>query len=251
MKKQREELLLNTAFYSVTRSHGALPRIVCGGSWLQDMGFVTGALVQAIPEPNGISFTLCDENIGKYSELSRSTEERNGRLIQVIQRNGNKTAEQQIAISGHYILSGGLTVGDCLMAQYSYGLIRMRKADGMVGTVGSYHDNRIDKNITILRLFGEWLSEFGFASDTLATAASEPGCITLTLYDKGIEQYSALVKYARENKLKLYQLRQHYKYEKSSGVDITGSCLERAGFVTGDPYKIICEYGQVKLKKLD
>jgi hypothetical protein len=213
------------------------------------MGFVTGALVQASPEPNGMSFTLCDENIGKYSELSRETDERNGKLMQVLFSRNNKNYGEMLSTSGQYILSGGLSVGDPLIAHYSYGLVRMRKANGVLGIVGSYHDNRLGKRITVIRLYGEWLPELGFIRDTLATAAPEPGCITITLHDTEIRQYRALVKYARENKLKLYQFRQHSKYQKSSGIEITGSCLERSGFVAGDVFEIISEYGIVKLQK--
>ena len=77
---------MNTAFLSVCPKGGSkssLPRIVCGGLWLPGMGFKAGALVQALPEPNGISFRLCDENIKSYSALSRETDEQNGKLIQV------------------------------------------------------------------------------------------------------------------------------------------------------------------------
>jgi len=245
---------MNTAFLSVTgkgEPHGNLPRIVCSGSWLPDMGFVTGALVQAIPEPDGMSFTLCDENIRRYSELSRSTDEQNGKLIQVIFSKNKKSYGEMIATSGHYIVSGGLSIGDSLIVHYKYGYIRMLKAHGMIGTVGSLNDKRAGKTISRIRLFGEWLADAGFVRDALAVAVSEPGSITLTLYDKGIEQYSALVKYVRDNGHKLLQFWQYYKSEKSSYVEIRGSCLESAGFTSGDLYDVYCEYGLIKLKKLE
>lgn len=244
---------MNTAFLSVTSretSPGGLPRIICSGSWLPDMGFVTGALVQAIPEPSGISFTLCDENISRYSELSQSTDERNGKLIQVIFAGSRNNYGQMLNTSGQYILSGGLSVGDPLIAHYTYGLIRMRKLTCTVGAVGSYKDNRSGKTYSVIRLFGEWLAEVGFVRDALSTAAAEPGCIALSLHDNGVGQYSALVKYARENKLKIFQPRQ-YARDKSPYIEINDSFLSRAGFTAGDIFSIVCEFGLVKLQNLD
>ena len=243
--------ILTLAVTNKGGSRSGLPRIVCCGSWLPEMGFVTGALVQALPEPNGMAFRLCDENIGKYSELSRSTDDRNGKLIQVIYSNNSKNAGPMLTTTGQYILSGGLSGGDTMAVQYTHGLIRMRKAPGETGIVGSRNDKRAGKTVSVIRLFGEWLTKAGFVPDALATAASEPGRITLTLHDNGIEQYSALVKHARVNKLKLFQFRRHNKNEKSAHIDITGSCLERAGFAAGDLYEILREYGLVQLRRID
>jgi len=91
--------------------------------WLPDMGFTPGALVQVLPEVGGLFFILCDENIQKYSGLLRSTEEKKGTLITVgCCKNGIR-----LEIEGSYIRNAGLDVGDTLIIQYEYGLIRVRK----------------------------------------------------------------------------------------------------------------------------
>jgi len=92
--------------------------------WLPNMGFTPGALVQVLPEAGGIFFILCDENIRKYSELLRATEEKKGTLITVdcCSRIGIR-----MEIDGYCIRNAGLDVGDLLIVQYEYGLIRVRK----------------------------------------------------------------------------------------------------------------------------
>jgi len=215
------------------------------------MGFVAGALVQAIPEPQGMRFTLCDENISRYSELSHATAGQNGKLIQVIFSNNNKNYGPMITTSGQYLLSGGLSIGDRLIVQCRPGLIRMRKAPGTVGAVGSCIDRYTGKAAPVIRLCGQWLAEAGFVRDALAVATPEPGCITLDLHDRGIEQYSLLVKHARENKLKLVQIRQYYKNKNSSFAAIKGQSLAQAGFGVGDLFRLSSEYGLVRLQKLD
>ena len=99
------------------------PIIVFCPPWLPDMGFTLGALVQVLPEAGGMSFTLCDENIQKYSELLLTTEEKKGTLVTVDRcRTGVR-----IEIEGRYIRNAGLDIGDTLVALYDYGLIRVRK----------------------------------------------------------------------------------------------------------------------------
>ena len=245
--------VMGTIFTSV-KSRGAaergIPRIVFCGAWLKEMGFEKDALVKVLPEPNGISFTLCNDNITRYSDLARATEEQNGRLIQVIFSNNEKNYGEMINTTGRYITSTGLSVGDTMIAEYSYGLVRMRKINGTVGIVGSMKDRTLaEKQIPVIRLFDKWLTETGFVRDALATVSSKQGCITLNLQDNGIERYSALVKYARENKLKLFQVRQYF-VSKNPYIEIKGSCLNNAGFNTGDIFEIHYEYGLIKIRKL-
>lgn len=67
---------------SVTRSGAATnlrPRIQIVGDWLPDLGFVNSALVQTLPEPDGLVINLCDKNIN-YSELFNETKEKGGAL---------------------------------------------------------------------------------------------------------------------------------------------------------------------------
>jgi len=88
------------------------------------MGFTSGALVQVLPEAGGLFFILCDENIRRYSELLQITEEKNGELITVdcCGRRG-----MRMEIDSYCIRNAGLDIGDNLIVQYEYGLIRVRK----------------------------------------------------------------------------------------------------------------------------
>jgi len=100
------------------------PAIVLRHTWLPDMGFTSGALVQVLPEAGGLFFILCDENIRKFSELLQATEEKKGELITVdcCCRTGIR-----IEIDGYCVRNAGLDVGDPLTVHYEYGLIRVRK----------------------------------------------------------------------------------------------------------------------------
>ena len=244
---KEQKIAMNTAFLSVGIK-GGRPRIACSGSWLINTGFLPNELVQALPEPNGISFTLCND-IESYRELERSTIDQNGKLIHVLGKSGRNNSPK-IVTTGRYIRSGGLSIGDSLIVRYGYGLIRMRKIPGTTGIVGRLKDRRTEQTIPAIRLFGEWLAEYGFTPAGLVTACSEPGCITLTLHDNNIEHYSTLVKYVRTNKLKLFQI-QPYARDKSSSIEISGSGLEGAGFGTGDVFGLSCEYGLIRLRKFD
>ena len=99
------------------------PVIVFCPPWLPDIGFTPGALVQVLPRTGGMLFTLCDENIQKYSQLLLDTEEKKGTLITVDRcRNGVR-----LEIEGKYIRNAGLDIGDSLIALYEYGFIRVGK----------------------------------------------------------------------------------------------------------------------------
>ena len=92
---------------------------------LPDLGFVPNALVQVLPEAGGIFFILCDENIRKYSELLRATEEKKGTLLTV----DCYETGARIELKGHYIRNARLDIGDHLIATYEYGLIRIRRTE--------------------------------------------------------------------------------------------------------------------------
>jgi len=108
----------------VKRGAFSSPAISLCSLWLPDMGFTSGALVQVLPEAGGLFFILCDENIRKYSELLQATEEKKGALITV---DDCCITGIRIEIDGYCIRSAGLDVGDRLIAQYEYGLVRVRK----------------------------------------------------------------------------------------------------------------------------
>jgi len=88
------------------------------------MGFTSGALVQVLPEAGGLFFILCNENIRKYSELLLATEAKKGELITV---DCCSIRGIHMGIDSYCIRNTGLDIGDRLIIQYEYGLIRVRK----------------------------------------------------------------------------------------------------------------------------
>jgi hypothetical protein len=211
------------------------PRLGFSAKWLVDMGFVSGALVQFLPEPHGMTFILCDENIHKYSELDRRTKEKGGALIQMYRHD-----YLQLTVSGSRLDDTGLIFGDTLIVRYEYGLIRMRKL--------SCNSTKL----TTAHVIGKWLSEPGFVPDAVLTVDSSPGLITCTLHENGVQRTAELVKYARVNKLKLLQVqKQKYKNGFHQWFDIPPQCLEKAGFAPDNLLLAGYEYGTIKLHKPD
>jgi len=212
------------------------PRLVFQAEWLGNMGFISGALVQFIPEPGGITFTLCDENIGRYSELSLRTKELGGTLMQVYEyRDG-----LQLCISGARLNDTGLIFGDKLLVRYKPGIIQMRKLSQCAVKLVNAH------------VVGKWLAESGFVPDAVLSVDSKPGIITCNLHENGVERTAELVKYARANKLQLLQVQKEpYKHGVIQWIDIPPSCLEKAGFGPDDSMLAVYEYGIIKLQKPD
>jgi hypothetical protein len=223
---------------SITRScKSKYDRRLCfSAKWLADMGFVSGALVQYLPEHDGATFTLCDENIPKYSELFHRTKEKGGTLIQTYEsRDG-----LQVCLSGSRLEDTGLVYGDKLIIRYEHGFVKMRKFP--------YSEIKL----TTSHVIGKWIADSGFVPDAVLTVASEHGLITCTLHENGIARTPELVKYARENKLKLIQVqKEKNKYGITQWIDIPPSCLNQAGFLADDLLLAIYEYGEIKLQKPD
>jgi len=221
---------------------------------IHDMGFVPGALVQALPAPGVVDLVLCDENIGKYSELDAYTRGRGGKLVQMRQAGVSEKQSPRLALHGQLFTDAGLSIGDRLAVQYSQGLIRLEKLPGnlrvvyMAGMKGA----RTGAPAPKLKLAGEWLAGFGFAPDSLLTASFGHGLASFELQDEGIESYGALVRYARQNGMKLLQV----KARSSRGrlypyVVVHGACLERTGFEIGEALLATCGHGTIKLQGLD
>ena len=217
------------------------PRLDFYAGWMEAMGFVHGALVQLIPGQGGMTFTLYNENIRSYSELHRSTKERGGTLIHVyLYRDG-----LNFCVSGMPLNDAGLAWGDRLLVRYKYGLVRMRKLPPGEAT------------LTTLRVAGKWLAKSGFVPDEVLTVNAIPGCITCELQPNGVERTAELVKYARANKLQLVQVRKQthklrnppYKHGAIQWFDIPHTCLENAGFITGEPLIATYKYGSITLQK--
>jgi len=254
---------MNTRLFTVTRIQRAgeiRPRITFFGDWLREIGFVPGALVQVLPEPEGLAFHLYDNNCNRYSDLFQSTKEKGGNLIRV----GFSTTEGKqgatFVTSGQYIHKGGLEVGDSMIATYEHGMIRARKIDPR--KLGFEHVRIMDVShirrkytqepIPKVRICGCWLSEIGFRVGAEATAQSEPGAITLRLQDEHIE-YDAMMKYARKHKQKIVQIAKepHNRGEPRPCIFISGSPVEKAGFQIGETLAVSYEHGVIKLQTLD
>jgi|GEM_PF-1529406 len=236
------------------------PRISFFGDWLNDIGFVPGALVQVLPAPEGMDFTLCNDNISSYSELLQTTRALHGNLIRVYHAEGRLHQGPTFVTSGRYIYKGGLRDGDALIAECLSGSIRVRKIDPAklgfqnlrIITVSYITRQYTDEPIPKVRLVGDWLNEIGFEIGAVCTAASEPGIMTLNLQDADAE-YNALMKYVRVHKLKIFQVSKepHNRHGAQPCIGITGSAVDKAGFQPGEMLAASYQKGVIKLQKLD
>jgi len=224
---------------NVTRgnSNSNKPKILFFAEWTRRMGFAPDVLIQALPEDGGISFILRDENIPSYSKLLRETKDKGGTLIHPSMFMHRE--HPCICISGEVVRNGGLKYGDRLIGMYEYGLIRMRKLpdDGT--------------KVVNARIYGRWLEELGFLTGGIMTIDSEPGLITCTFLENGLEKVEEIVKYAREKRMNLVQLRTSKDVLYTPMFEIPPSRLEKAGFLPDDAFHAVCDYGRIQLQKLD
>ena len=242
---------MNIQLLSVQRNGRAAnsrPRIQFCGDWLTEMGFVNGALVQALPEPDGFVFHLCNENI-HYSELFHATKEKGGTLIRVYIANTRTVKGPAFVTTGKHVCGGGLSMGDNLVAKCEYGCIRVRKVIGNVRLIHVARGKNDRTGVSMPRVFllGNWLSDIGFTPYTLVTAASELGCITFTAHDKAVV-YSEVVKFARQHKMRLIEV------VTKNGIpliNVGGSIVDRADFGLDDIFAADYEYGVIKLQKFE
>ena len=242
------------AIYQVINIHrnglatNSRPRIQIVGDWLTDIGFINGALVQTLPEPDGVVFNLCNENIN-YSELHHATKEKGGTLIRVYICNERTRAGTALVSTGRHLLKGGLELGDACIAKCEHGCIRIRKVSGNVRLVNVARTKkpRTNEPAPMVFLLGDWLNDIGFTSDTLMTVAAEDNSITFTAHNKAVV-YSEVVKYARQHKMQLMQV------STKDGVPLitlTGSRVVKAGFSLGDIFAAEYEHGVITLQKLN
>jgi len=199
------------------------------------MGFVPDALVQFLPEPNGMTFTLCD-SFPKYSELAQQTREKGGVLLNINLYRHRPQAF--LGISGVVLQNIGLTFGDTLLVRYEYGFIRMRKLPA-------------DLKIVTFRLFGHWLAELGFVPDSVLTVGSSPCLITCQLHENGRTRTNELVTYARKNKLNLIQVTAQKDNNDYPQFSIPLSRFEKAGLDSDDLFLATYDYGLIKLHPVD
>jgi len=225
------------------------PRIQLCGNWLPEMGFVDGALVQSLPEPEGFVFNLCNDNVN-YSDLYHSTKARGGTLIRVSLCDERNQSGVALITAGKHITAGGLKFGDSLIAKCEYGCIRVRKVGGSVRLihVARTKNDRTGAVMPHVFILGDWLSGIGFPPDTLVTVYSDYEGIIFTAHGEEII-YRNIVKYARQNKMRLIQV------STKNGIpliSVTGTIVDRAGFGLDDIFTAdYGEYGIIKLQKLD
>lgn len=224
---------------NVTRggNNDAKPKIHFFAEWTRRMGFIPNSLIQFLPEDGGASFILRNENIPSYSELLDETQAKGGTLI-----HPSMFMHREypcICVSGASVRNAGLKYGDNLIGLYEYGLIRMRKLpdDG--------------SRVVNARVFGNWLEELGFTPREVLTVDSEPGLITCTLQENGNERVPELVKYCRENRLNLLQVKSVSDNNWVPAFEIPDSRMERAGFSPDEVLHATCDYGCIKLQRLD
>jgi len=231
------------------RADNSRPRIQFSGDWLTELGFVNSALIQALSEPNGFVFTLCNENIN-YSELYQATKQQGGSLIRMyICTDGSRYKVPSFVTTGKHIFKSGLTMGDNLIAKCEYGLIRVRKVSGnvrltYVSRTKHRHTNNPEPMIFLL---GNWLNDIGFTSDTLVTVSADSDSITFKAHNKAIV-YSEIVKLARQHKMQLMQVSTK---DGAPLITLTGNRVAAAGFNLGDVFAAEYEHGIIKLRKLD
>ena len=225
---------------------------------LLDIGFVPGALISVLPEPGGgIVFSLCDENIRSYRELDAATQEKGGKLIQVTYTTCQDKRIPLLATYGHILTDGGFAIGDEVIIQSEYGIVRVGMSNKKVRLVkmSCITYKRTGYSLSKLRLTGQWLADFGFVPDALLTAAMLDGVAVFELQNEGIEKYSDLVRYARQNRIKLIQVKTRCGRGKPPKIypyiEVLGSWLAQAGFETGEKLMAVCEQGKIKLQKPD
>ncbi len=161
------------------------PKIAIQCGWLAEAGFAPGALVQGLPERGGLAFHLCDECAAPYSGLARHTGENGGKLFQITSRTDGGSETPVLYTSGRYIRDAGLSVGDTVVEEHEYGLVRLRRvrlAPNERLILPALHKEPATKARRVrVRLCGEWLADFGFGVGAVASAKSEPGSVVLRL----------------------------------------------------------------------
>ena len=202
-------------------------------NWLADIGFVYGAPVRAVPLPDGFILALQDE----HSEMINS----NGKLIHV-GLDGTRLA-LTLNFAKNFSIAG-LSAGDFLAAQYEYGAITAKK----LPPAQKYYVVGAHNYSAFLRLSGEWLNDVGFLPDVIVTAAMQPDCITLQLWDKPDTTYCEIVKFARTHQ---YQVLQTQRNQHITFIDLDDCLLNRAGVNSGDIAGVHYEYGRITLFKPD
>ena len=95
---------------------------------------------------------------------------------------------------------------------------------------------------------GKWLNGLGFVLGDVLMVAASPGVITYKLEGNAVERTLELVKFAREYKCRLVQVKRD---GSQLCIEIPPSCLKRAGFATDETLLALYEPGLLKLQRPD
>jgi|GEM_PF-6640391 len=201
--------------------------------WLAKMGFVAGALVCAVPHQDGFSIELQNEkNVGLGKTIRVGIENRVPKPVLTVQLTKNFSIPE---------LSGG----DFLVATYEYGRIIAKK----LPPADKYYVVSWQNYGAYLRLNGGWMDDAGFPPETIVTAAPSGNCITFDAWNGKVDEYPALVKFARKNKLQVLQTRTCL--QNITFINLYKELLDKAGFADGDVAGIRCGRGQITMFKPD
>lgn len=221
-------------------------KICISPPWLLEMGFIPGALVQAVPEPGGMAFHLCDENIRRYSELYNDTKRKNGALVTAA-----SSAESgiRIDVSGASVSHAGFAAGDSLLARYEYGLVKVRKLPVNTRFIPACFDKDTQK--IKLKLIGKWFVDLGFKTSAVVIASATHNAVTFKRYEGDAGDYPALVKQARANRQKILRVSRRGYETYAPCIEVGYTFLEQAGLVEGDNFLAVCEQGYIQVSRLD
>jgi len=224
------------------------PRLQFHGHWLDEAGFVNGALVQSLPGEGVLVLTLCDKDIC-YSELYKQTKAEGGTLNRAYVADSRTLKGPALITTGKHISKAGFVFGDSLVARYEYGRIEVRKVlEGVrLINVARTKDARTKSTIPSVFMTGSWLDKVGFGTDVLMTVSVEAGVITLQAYNKEII-YSDIVKLARKNKWRFVQVSARDGLPR---ILFKGFYIAEAGFLPGDIFAAYVSFGQIRLQKFE
>jgi hypothetical protein len=196
-------------------------------SWLAKMGFVSGALVCAVPQQDGFTLTLQNnENTGHGKTLCVGLEQR---------------PRLSVSIARDFPIPE-LSGGDFLAAAYEYGTITARK----LPPADKYYVVDTQNHGAYLRLNGGWMDEAGFPPDTIAIVASDNNLITFSAWNGKHSEYPELVKHARKHKWQVIQTREA---QAITFMELFADSLDKVGLKHGDIAGIRCEHGKMTLFK--
>jgi len=210
------------------------PRVVIRHAWLPDFGFAHNASALATHQTDGFTVSLCDGT-------SATT---NDEPIIHVRCNSRGYTSLSFSIPQN---GSALVAGDILAAKYEHGIITAQKLPhAQKYYVISSHVNY--PHDPFLDISGHWLSDIGFAPDTIVTASMTKGLITLSAWMDKTKSYSELVQFARKNK---YQIIQTRKNQLAATLEIPGYLLANAGFAFGGIIGVYYAYGRIKFFKPD